>query len=46
MSAANGVWGVSVALAIVALVAMNRSRLGKLRESVDARANAPVLGSF
>lgn len=45
LSAVSGVWGVSVALAIaiVALIAMNRARLGRLRESVDAGANASVL---
>ncbi|WP_296655128.1 GntP family permease [Paraburkholderia sp.] len=45
LSAVVGVWGVSVALAlgIVVLVALNRQRLGALRESVDAGANASVL---
>jgi H+/gluconate symporter-like permease len=45
LSSVAGVWGVSVALAlgIVVLVAMNRRRLGTLRESVDAGANASVL---
>ncbi|MBN3759416.1 GntP family permease [Burkholderia sp. Ac-20365] len=45
LSAVSGVWGVSVALAlaVVLLVVMNRSRLGTLRESVDAGANASVL---
>ena len=45
LSAVAGVWGVSVALAlgIVVLVALNRGRLGALRESVDAGANASVL---
>ncbi|TAM30929.1 MAG: GntP family permease [Paraburkholderia sp.] len=45
LSAVAGVWGVSVALAlgIVVLVALNRQRLGALRESVDAGANASVL---
>ncbi|MGU7776277.1 GntP family permease [Burkholderia sp. MR1-5-21] len=45
LSAVSGVWGVSVALAlaVVLLVTMNRARLGKLRESVDAGANASVL---
>ncbi|WP_233272779.1 GntP family permease [Paraburkholderia acidisoli] len=45
LSAVAGVWGVSVALAvgIVVLVALNRARLGALRESMDAGANAAVL---
>ncbi|WP_036044465.1 GntP family permease [Paraburkholderia mimosarum] len=45
LSAVAGVWGVSVALAlgIVVLVALNRRRLGTLRDSVDAGANASVL---
>ena len=45
LSSVAGVWGVSVALAIgiVVLVALNRRRLGALRESVDAGANASVL---
>lgn len=45
LSAVSGVWGVSVALAlaVVLLVVMNRGRLGTLRESVDAGANASVL---
>ncbi|MEX3832953.1 GntP family permease, partial [Paraburkholderia sp. BR14263] len=45
LSAVAGVWGVSVALAlgIIVLVALNRGRLGALRESVDAGANASVL---
>ena len=45
LSAVSGVWGVSVALAlaVVLLVMMNRGRLGTLRESVDAGANASVL---
>ncbi|MBV8259554.1 MAG: GntP family permease [Paraburkholderia sp.] len=45
LSGVAGVWGVSVALAlgIVVLVALNRSRLGSLRDSVDAGANASVL---
>lgn len=45
LSSVAGVWGVSVALAIgiVVLVALNRQRLGALRESVDAGANASVL---
>jgi H+/gluconate symporter-like permease len=45
LSAVSGVWGVSVALAIaiLLLVAINRKRLGALRESVDAGANASVL---
>jgi H+/gluconate symporter-like permease len=45
LSAVSGVWGVCVALAIaiVALLLLNRSRLTALRESVDAGANASVL---
>src|SRR6201998_3625725 len=45
LSAVAGVWGVSVALAlgIIVLVALNRQRLGALRESVDAGANAALL---
>ena len=45
LSAVAGVWGVSVALAlgIIVLVALNRQRLGALRESFDAGANASVL---
>ncbi|WP_321856389.1 GntP family permease [Paraburkholderia tropica] len=45
LSAVAGVWGVCVALAlgILVLVALNRQRLGALRESVDAGANASVL---
>jgi H+/gluconate symporter-like permease len=45
LSAVAGVWGVCVALAIaiVALLLLNRSRLAALRESVDAGANASVL---
>lgn len=45
LAAVSGVWGVSVALAlaVVLLIVMNRSRLGMLRESVDAGANASVL---
>ncbi|TDN63588.1 SLC13 family permease [Paraburkholderia sp. BL10I2N1] len=45
LSAVAGVWGVCVALAIaiVALLLLNRSRLAALRESIDAGANASVL---
>ncbi|MDR0276186.1 MAG: GntP family permease, partial [Burkholderiaceae bacterium] len=45
LHAVAGVWSVSVALAlgIAALVALNRQRLGQLRASVDAGANASVL---
>ncbi|TCF96509.1 transporter [Paraburkholderia strydomiana] len=45
LSAVSGVWSVSVALAlaVVVLISMNGSRLGTLRESVDAGANASVL---
>jgi len=45
IEAVRGVWGVSVALAvaIVALLLLNRSRFAALRESVDAGANAAVL---
>ncbi|TFW32549.1 GntP family permease [Massilia horti] len=45
LEAVRGVWGVSVALAvaIVALIALNRSRFATLRESADAGANAAVL---
>ncbi|MFO1413910.1 MAG: GntP family permease [Burkholderiales bacterium] len=44
-AAATGVWSVLVALtaAIVVLVVANRSRLPKLRETVDAGASASVL---
>ncbi|SMG53934.1 GntP family permease [Paraburkholderia susongensis] len=45
LSAVGGVWGVCVALAvaIVALVLLNRRRLPALRETIDAGANASVL---
>ncbi|CAB3792777.1 hypothetical protein LMG28614_03572 [Paraburkholderia ultramafica] len=45
LSAVGGVWGVCVALAvaIVALILLNRRRLPALRDSVDAGANASVL---
>jgi H+/gluconate symporter-like permease len=45
LSAVGGVWGVCVALAvaIVALVLLNRRRLPALRDTVDAGANASVL---
>jgi H+/gluconate symporter-like permease len=45
LSAVIGVWSVALALAaaILALVLINRRRLPKLRESMDAGANASVL---
>jgi H+/gluconate symporter-like permease len=45
LAAVGGVWSVVVALAvaIVALVALNRGRLKDLRASMDAGANASVL---
>src|SRR5262249_9667699 len=45
LSAVSGVWSVIVALAsaIIVLIALNRGRLPKLRETVDAGANASVL---
>ncbi|MDR2991669.1 MAG: GntP family permease, partial [Burkholderiaceae bacterium] len=45
LSAVAGVWSVSVALAlgIAVLIALNWRRLGQLRASVDAGANASVL---
>jgi H+/gluconate symporter-like permease len=45
LAAVGGVWGVCVALAvaIVALIVLNRRRLPALRETVDAGANASVL---
>jgi H+/gluconate symporter-like permease len=45
LSAVLGVWSVAVALAaaILTLVVVNRQRLPKLRESMDAGANASVL---
>jgi H+/gluconate symporter-like permease len=44
-SAVAGVWSVLVALtaAVVTLIALNRRRLPRLRESMDAGANASVL---
>jgi H+/gluconate symporter-like permease len=48
LSAVVGVWSVAIALAaaIAVLVALNRSRLPALRESMDAGANASVLPVF
>jgi H+/gluconate symporter-like permease len=45
LAAVGGVWGVCVALAvaIVALVLLNRARFPTLRESVNSGANAAVL---
>jgi H+/gluconate symporter-like permease len=45
LSAVGGIWSVSTALfsAIVVLIALNRDRLPKLRDTVDAGANASVL---
>jgi len=45
LSSVSGVWSVVVALisAILVLVALNRGRLPRLRETVDAGANAAVL---
>lgn len=45
VSAVGGVWSVVVALtaAIVTLIASNRARLGALRATMDAGANAAVL---
>jgi len=45
LSSVSGVWSVVVALAsaIVVLVLFNRKRLSRLRETVDAGANASVL---
>jgi H+/gluconate symporter-like permease len=45
LSAVAGVWSVAVALAtaILVLILANRQRLPKLRESMDAGANASVL---
>ncbi|MFK8249861.1 GntP family permease [Ancylobacter terrae] len=47
-SAVSGVWSVAVALtvAILATIALNWSRLSKLRETMDAGANASVLPIF
>jgi H+/gluconate symporter-like permease len=44
-AAVSGIWSVVVALAaaILALLALNRQRLPKLRDSVDAGVNASVL---
>lgn len=44
----SGVWSVAVALivAIVATILMNRSRLPRLRDTLDAGANASVLPIF
>jgi H+/gluconate symporter-like permease len=48
LSAVGGVWSVAVALAaaVATVVAINRSRLTALRESMDAGANASVLPAF
>ena len=48
LSAVGGVWSVAVALAaaVATVVAINRSRLPALRESMDAGANASVLPAF
>jgi H+/gluconate symporter-like permease len=48
LAAVGGVWSVAVALAtaILALVFINRRRLPRLRESMDAGANAAVLPAF
>ena len=48
LSAVGGVWSVAVALtaAVATVVAVNRSRLPALRESMDAGANASVLPAF
>ncbi len=45
LAAVGGVWSVIVALAvaIVVLIVLNRSRLPQLRDSMDAGANASVL---
>ncbi|RTE88021.1 MULTISPECIES: GntP family permease [Bradyrhizobium] len=47
-AAVSGVWSVAVALivAIVATILMNRSRLPRLRDTLDAGANASVLPIF
>lgn len=47
-SGVSGVWSVAVALivAILATIAINRRRLPKLRETMDAGANASVLPIF
>ncbi|QFR33050.1 GntP family permease [Ancylobacter sp. TS-1] len=48
LAAVSGVWSVAVALivAILATLAINRRRLPKLRETMDAGANASVLPIF
>ncbi|HML28991.1 MAG TPA: GntP family permease, partial [Hyphomicrobium sp.] len=48
ISSVGGVWSVVTALffAIVTLIAINRSRLLSLRQSMDAGANASVLPAF
>ena len=48
LSAVAGVWSVSVALgaAIVVTIALNWTRLGSLRQTMDAGANASVLPAF
>lgn len=48
LSAVSGVWSVAVALivAIAATLVLNRRRLPKLRETMDAGANASVLPIF
>ena len=48
LSGVGGVWSVAVALAaaVATVVAVNRSRLPALRESMDAGANASVLPAF
>lgn len=45
LSAVSGVWSVAVALivAIIATIILNRGRLPKLRETMDAGVNASVL---
>jgi H+/gluconate symporter-like permease len=48
LSAVGGVWSVAVALAaaVATVIAVNRSRLTALRQSMDAGANASVLPAF
>jgi H+/gluconate symporter-like permease len=48
LGAVGGVWSVAVALAtaILTLVLINRRRLSRLRDSMDAGANASVLPAF
>jgi H+/gluconate symporter-like permease len=48
LAAVGGVWSVAVALAaaILTLIVINRRRLSRLRESMDAGANASVLPAF